>query len=106
MNDTDPTISMSTRRCRIPFAGRISFFKVISGWSRTMRRWRTTIAASSERLAHLVDHAGAASWSKYRSLHAGDLGAVAKLRVTLTGDTLGEKGHEVLIEPSRIRSRR
>ena len=32
-------------------------------------------------------------------LHAGDLGAVAKLRVTLTGDTLGDKAHEIFIEP-------
>ena len=31
-------------------------------------------------------------------LHAGDLGAVAKLRVTLTGDTLGQKGAEVQID--------
>ena len=32
-------------------------------------------------------------------LHAGDLGAVAKLRDTLTGDTLGDKGHEIFFEP-------
>ena len=31
-------------------------------------------------------------------LHAGDLGAVAKLRETLTGDTLGAKGAEVQID--------
>ncbi len=33
------------------------------------------------------------------TLHAGDLGAVAKLRVTLTGDTLGDKSHEILLDP-------
>ena len=32
-------------------------------------------------------------------LHAGDLGAVAKLRVTLSGDTLGDKSHEIFLEP-------
>jgi elongation factor G len=32
-------------------------------------------------------------------LHAGDIGAVAKLRDTLTGDTLGQKGAEILVEP-------
>jgi translation elongation factor EF-G len=31
-------------------------------------------------------------------LHAGDLGAVAKLRETLTGDTLGVKGAEIQVE--------
>ncbi len=34
-----------------------------------------------------------------QELHAGDLGAVAKLRITLTGDTLGAKGHEIFLEP-------
>ena len=33
-------------------------------------------------------------------LHAGDLGAVAKLRVSQTGDTLGAKGHECFVEPA------
>ena len=28
-------------------------------------------------------------------LHAGDIGAVAKLRDTLTGDTLGDKGADI-----------
>ncbi len=37
-----------------------------------------------------------------RELHAGDLGAVAKLRDTLTGDTLGDKGQDVLIEPLKM----
>jgi elongation factor G len=31
-------------------------------------------------------------------LHAGDLGAVAKLRDTLTGDTLGQKGAEIQVD--------
>ena len=31
-------------------------------------------------------------------LHAGDLGAVAKLRETFTGDTLGQKGAEIRVE--------
>jgi elongation factor G len=31
-------------------------------------------------------------------LHAGDLGAAVKLKVTQTGDTLGEKGHDILID--------
>ena len=30
-----------------------------------------------------------------QELHAGDLGAAVKLHVTLTGDTLGDKAHEI-----------
>ena len=32
-------------------------------------------------------------------LHAGDIGAVAKLRETYTGDTLGDAGHEIYFDP-------
>jgi elongation factor G len=32
-------------------------------------------------------------------LHAGDIGAIAKLKETLTGDTLGDKAHEIFYEP-------
>jgi elongation factor G len=32
-------------------------------------------------------------------LHAGDVGAVAKLRETFTGDTLGDVGHEIFFDP-------
>jgi elongation factor G len=32
-------------------------------------------------------------------LHAGDIGAVAKLRETFTGDTLGDAGHEIFFDP-------
>ena len=31
-------------------------------------------------------------------LHAGDLGAVAKLRETLTGDVLGVKGADIQVD--------
>ncbi len=34
-----------------------------------------------------------------QELHAGDLGAVPKLRSTLSGDTLGDKAHEIFLEP-------
>jgi elongation factor G len=38
-------------------------------------------------------------------LHAGDLGAVAKLRETLTGDTLGQKGAEIQVDIPAFPSR-
>ena len=34
-----------------------------------------------------------------QELHAGDLGAAVKLRTTLTGDTLGDKGRDIFLEP-------
>jgi elongation factor G len=51
-----------------------------------------------ERLAHLSIMQGRKA-VEVSELHAGDLGAVAKLHVTLTGDTLGDKAHEIFMEP-------
>ena len=38
-------------------------------------------------------------------LHAGDLGAVGKLRDTLTGDTLGAKGGDFQVDMAKPRAR-
>jgi elongation factor G len=50
-----------------------------------------------ERLSHLSVMQGRKA-VEIAELHAGDLGAVAKLRETFTGDTLGQKGAEIRVE--------
>ncbi len=49
-------------------------------------------------LSHLPIMQGAKSPVEVQELHAGDLGAAVKLRVTLTGDTLGDKGKDIFID--------
>ncbi len=51
-----------------------------------------------EKLSHLSVMQGRKA-VEVAELHAGDLGAVAKLRETFTGDTLGQKGAEIRVEP-------
>ncbi|HMG03045.1 MAG TPA: hypothetical protein VK596_07920, partial [Edaphobacter sp.] len=51
-----------------------------------------------ERLMHLSVMQGRKP-TEIQELHAGDLGAVPKLRSTLSGDTLGDKAHEIFLEP-------
>ncbi len=77
-----------------PFAGRISFFKVIGGVLKNDAALVNYTHGESERPAHLAVMQGRKA-VEVAELHAGDLGAVAKLRTTLTGDTLGEKGCDV-----------
>jgi elongation factor G len=101
VSDTDPTTLYVYKTMVDPFAGRISFFKVISGCVRTDASVENYTRGENERLAHLSIMQGR-QLIEAPELHAGDLGAVAKLRVTQTGDTLGAKGHEVLIEPVPI----
>ena len=63
-----------------------------------MRRLPISARRGTEKLAHLSIMQGHTA-VPVMELHAGDLGAVAKLRDTLTGDTLGDKGHEIFFEP-------
>ena len=73
-----------------PFAGRISFFKVISGVVKNETTLENYTRRGQEKLSHLSVMQGRKA-VEVPELHAGDIGAVAKLRDTLTGDTLGAK---------------
>jgi elongation factor G len=79
------------------FTGRISFFKVVSGVVKTDAAVENYTRRGQERLSHLSVMQGRRP-IEVTELHAGDLGAVAKLRETFTGDTLGQKGAEIRVE--------
>ena len=95
--DSEPLSMMVFKTMTDPFAGRISFFKVIGGVVKNDATVENYTRRDQERLAHLSVMQGRKA-IEVPELHAGDLGAVAKLRVTLTGDTLGQKGSEVQID--------
>ncbi len=73
-----------------PFAGRISYFTVVSGVRKNDASLTNYARGTVEKFAHI-----SAVLGKQRipvsELSAGDIGAVAKLKETLTGDTLGDK---------------
>jgi elongation factor G len=81
-----------------PFTGRVTFFKVISGKMSAGATVQNYTRQESESLGHLYVMQGRKP-VEVSELHAGDLGAAVKLRVTLTGDTLGDKANEMFIEP-------
>ena len=72
------------------FAGRISYVKVVSGVLKNDATIQNFTRHGSERFQHLQAIQGKTA-TPVDELHAGDIGSVAKLRDTLTGDTLGEK---------------
>ena len=98
MEDKEPLALYVYKTMVDPFAGRISFFKVVSGTLKTDATVQSFTRGEAERMAHLSIMQGRKA-VEVQELHAGDLGAVAKLRITLTGDTLGAKGHEIFLEP-------
>jgi elongation factor G len=98
MDDHEPASLFVYKTMTDPFAGRISFFKVFSGVVKNDAAVANYSRRGTEKLAHLSIMQGHTS-VPVTELHAGDLGAVAKLKDTFTCDTLGEKGHEIFFEP-------
>ncbi len=73
-----------------PFAGRISYFKVVSGVLKNDASVTNFTRNTAEKFAHISAVLGK-QLIPVPELSAGDIGAVAKLKETLTGDTLGDK---------------
>jgi elongation factor G len=80
-----------------PFAGRLSFLKVFTGILKTEATVTNLNRGTSERLAHLAIPQGKTP-VEVPELHAGDIGVVAKLKDTVTGDTLGDKDHSIFYQ--------
>jgi elongation factor G len=80
-----------------PFAGRVSYFKVTSGTLKDDAHLVNMRSNVNERLAHIATPFGK-SLQPITELRTGDLGAVAKLKETLTGDTLCEKTNCVVFK--------
>ena len=90
-SDQDPYAVLIWKTVADPFAGRISMFRVMSGTIRSDSTVHNLTKESPERLGHLVLLQGKTQ-VEVPEIKAGDLGAVAKLKETLTNDTLADKG--------------
>ena len=90
VSDSEPLSLFVFKTISDPFAGRISFFKVFSGVLKNDATLQNFTRSTSEKFAHISAMQGKTA-VPVNELHAGDIGAVAKLKDTLTGDTLGDK---------------
>jgi len=97
VDDSEPLALVVFKTMSDPFAGRISFFKVVSGVIKNDATLDNYTRRGQERFSHLSVMQGRKA-IEIPELRAGDLGAVAKLRDTLTGDTLGQKGAEIQVD--------
>jgi elongation factor G len=97
VDDKEPAGMVVFKTMTDPFSGRITFFKVISGVIKNDVTVENYTRRSQERLSHLSVMQGRKA-VEVVELHAGDIGAVAKLRDTLTGDTLGQKGADIQVD--------
>jgi elongation factor G len=104
-SDTEPVSLYVFKTVSDPFAGRISYFKVFSGVLKNDATLVNYARGAQEKLSRISIMQGKEA-VPIPELHAGDIGAVAKLKDTLTGDTLGDKSapirypHVKLPEPA------
>jgi elongation factor G len=99
--DSDPLSIFVFKTLADPFAGRITYFKVMSGVLKNDATLNNFNRDSQERLQHITVMQGKTAVA-VNDLHAGDIGTVAKLKETTTGETLGEKNGVIFFPPARI----
>jgi elongation factor G len=81
-----------------PHAGRISLFRVYSGVFKSDSTVQNVNRDAAERVGNLELLEGKTQ-TPVPEIQAGDLGAVAKLKETQTGDTLADKAHPIVYPP-------
>ena len=89
-SDSGPYAAFVWKTVADPFAGRISMFRVMSGSLKADTTVYNLVKEAPERLGHLVLLQGKTQ-TDVPEIKAGDIGAVAKLKETLTNDTLAER---------------
>jgi elongation factor G len=92
--DNEPASVYVFKTMSDAFAGRISYFKVFSGVLKNDASLQNYNRNTVEKFAHISLIQGKQA-VPIAELHAGDIGAVAKLKETLTGDTLGDKSSPI-----------
>ena len=96
-NELAPLAAAVFKTTADPFVGKLTYFRVYGGAVESDKRLWNSRAEAEERLGTLYVMLGKEQIPVKR-LRAGDIGAVAKLAETLTGDTLCDKDHTVRLD--------
>ncbi len=99
--DTSPAAVFVWKTVADPFAGRITMFRVISGTVKADSTVQNITRETPERFGHLTLLQGKTA-TNVPEIRAGDLGAVAKLKDTLTSDLLGDKATAFRVLPIKF----
>jgi elongation factor G len=100
-DDAQPLSVFVFKTLADPFAGRINYFKVKSGVLKNDATLQNFNRNLPERFQHIQVVQGKAL-SEVPELHAGDIGAIAKLKETVTGETLGDKNAPIFYTPAQL----
>ena len=99
--DDTPFAALVFKTMSEPHVGELSFFRVYSGSVKNGQEVLNANRESQEKLSH-ISIAQGKDRVEVETLHAGDIGVVAKLRDTHTNDTLCDADRPLVIEPIRF----
>ncbi|MEE8572130.1 MAG: EF-Tu/IF-2/RF-3 family GTPase, partial [Gemmatimonadota bacterium] len=93
-SDSEPLTAIVFKTTQEPRVGELTYFRVFSGTVRGGMTVSNPGRSTTERLSHPAIPDGA-NRSEVDVLHAGDIGVIAKLKDTHTGDTLCAEGKDL-----------
>jgi elongation factor G len=96
--DSAPLSALVFKTLADPFVGQLTYFRVFSGSLRSDTHVQNSTSNKDERIGQLYVVRGK-SQEAVSEVGAGDIGAVAKLSATHTGDTLCDPGKVVVLPP-------
>jgi elongation factor G len=99
--DSGPLATFVWKTVADPFAGRITLFRVISGTLKSDSTVQNATRDVSERVGSLTLLQGKTP-TTVPEIKAGDLGAIAKLKESLTGDLLADKACAYRVAPIKF----
>lgn len=92
---TEPLSAYVFKTIADPFAGRLSIFRVYSGSLRADSNVLNTTTGAKERIGQVFYLMGKKQISA-QTIGPGEIGVVAKLKETVTGDTLSDDSHPIV----------
>ncbi len=95
-SDAGPLAAFVFKTLADPYVGKLTYFRVYSGSLESDSRVQNSRSGSEERIGQVYDLRGKEQ-IPINKVGAGDIGAVAKLQDTQTGDTLADKGHPLVL---------
>ncbi|PKL51694.1 MAG: elongation factor G [Nitrospira bacterium HGW-Nitrospira-1] len=95
--ETEPASAYVFKTIADPYAGKLSLFRVYSGTFKADSTIYNASEDTKERIGQLFYLLGKKQ-TPAQSLGAGEIGVVAKLKSTNTGDTLSDEAHPIVFE--------
>ncbi len=97
-NELSPLAVLAFKNLADPYVGKLTYLRVFSGLMESDSRVLNSRSGEEERIGQIYILRGKEQIPTDR-LRSGDIGAVAKLANTSTGDTLCDKGHPLVLAP-------